>query len=857
MNQVQTSSGAQHGDHRGVVLITGASGFVGTGLIKKLAERYRVVGLDRAGPPDPAAPAEAVDMDVTSDESVLKALEEVKSRFGARIASVIHLAGYFDLSGEENPLYEKVTVEGTRRLLQHLQSLEVEQFVFASSMLVHKATGMGERINEDSPIAASWAYPNSKIRTEEVVRETHGKIPAVLLRIAGVYDDFGHNAFLAQQISRIYEKQLTSHFYPGMLCTAQAFVHLEDLAEAVLDTVERRHDLPDVLPILVGEPEALGYDEIQDTVGCALYGEAWTTLKIPKTLAEVGAWLQDHAAGDDAFIRPWMVEHSNDHYILDVSRAGSVLGWRARRYLGDTLPRIVEALKANPVAWYKDNGLDPAPVAGRGGGEAAPAQAGGAGMAQADTTPGADPMAEMERDERRSRWAHLANVALGLWLAGSGLIYGMAGSAGANIAAVTVERHLPAVAARITALTVSDVASGLAIAMLGLLSLNKRTAWWAQWANVFVGLWLFVAPLIFWAPSAAVYVNDTLVGALVITFAVLVPMMPGMSMAGMMDQSSIPPGWRYSPSTDAQRLPIAAMALIGILISRYLTAYQLGHIDHVWEPFFTGEHGRNATETIITSSVSKAWPIPDAGLGMVAYTLELLMAVMGDRRRWRTMPWMVTFFGILVVPLGVISIYFIIIQPIVIGTWCTLCLLAALAMLVMIPLSLDELVAMGQFLVDAVRRGKPLIRTFLQGDAIDNGAIDTSDGLTSPKVLFQEMVRGVTVPWTLAVSVGLGVWLMFTRVTLHAKDAMADSDHLSGALVITIAFIAFAEVARPVRFLNVMLGAWLVASPWLLQGASPQGRWASALVGVALIGLSLRRGRRSGEHYAGWDRYVF
>ena len=70
------------------------------------------------------------------------------------------------------------------------------------------------------------------------------------------------------------------------------------------------------------------------------------------------------------------------------------------------------------------------------------------------------------------------------------------------------------------------------------------------------------------------------------------------------------------------------------------------------------------------------------------------MGAMGTSTRWRTMPWMVTFFFILVVPLGGVSIFFIIIQPLVIGTYCTLCLIAALAMLIMIPLSLDEVVAM-------------------------------------------------------------------------------------------------------------------------------------------------------------------
>jgi uncharacterized membrane protein len=180
-------------------------------------------------------------------------------------------------------------------------------------------------------------------------------------------------------------------------------------------------------------------------------------------------------------------------------------------------------------------------------------------------------------------------------------------------------------------------------------------------------------------------------------------MMPGMSREGMMDQSTVPPGWTYSPSSWLQRLPIIALGFFGFLIARYLAAYQLGQVGAVWEPFFSGV-GRNGTEFIITSAVSRSWPIPDAGLGAAAYLIEALMGAMGTATRWRTMPWMVAFFFVLVVvPLGGVSIFFIIIQPIVIGTYCTLCLLAALAMLVMIPLTLDEVVAMGQYMQRSVR----------------------------------------------------------------------------------------------------------------------------------------------------------
>jgi len=87
--------------------------------------------------------------------------------------------------------------------------------------------------------------------------------------------------------------------------------------------------------------------------------------------------------------------------------------------------------------------------------------------------------------------------------------------------------------------------------------------------------------------------------------------------------------------------------------------------------------------------------------------IEFLMGFMGDKARWRTMPWMVMFFGILVVPLGVVGITLIVPQPIAVGAWCAPCLIAAAAMLVMIALTLDEVAAMLQFLVQARRADDP------------------------------------------------------------------------------------------------------------------------------------------------------
>ncbi|WP_330970198.1 NAD-dependent epimerase/dehydratase family protein, partial [Lysobacter sp. A3-1-A15] len=192
-----------------VVLVTGSSGFIGSAVVQKLAGEFDVVGMDRDASPRACAAAEHIGIDLTSADSIAAAMERVRFAHGGTIASVIHLASYFDLTGEPDPKYEQVTVEGTRRLIEALDGFEVEQFVFVSTMLVHAPTQPGQPIDEQSPLdERALPYRQSKIRTEQMLLERHGSIPVVLLRPAGVYDDGGHSAFLAQQIARIFERQL-------------------------------------------------------------------------------------------------------------------------------------------------------------------------------------------------------------------------------------------------------------------------------------------------------------------------------------------------------------------------------------------------------------------------------------------------------------------------------------------------------------------------------------------------------------------------------------------------------------------------------------------------------------------------
>jgi nucleoside-diphosphate-sugar epimerase len=365
--------------------------------MKRLRERFdNVVGFDESAPAPPPPDCVRIAVDIASDDSVREGLRMLREHHGSKIASVVHLAAYYDFLGEPNPKYDSVTVEGTRRLLRGLRAgFEVEQFVFSSTMLVHAPVEPGQLINENSPLGPTWAYPESKLRTEELIRAERGPIPSVLLRLAGVYDDCCHSPPLANQMQRIYERQLASHLYSGETSRGQAFVHLDDVVDAILRTVDRRTQLPAESVILIGEPHTMTYDELQHHFQCLIHGDSWETYNVPKNIAKAGAWVEDHIPGQNPFIKPWMIDRANDHYALDIARAGSLLDWVPTRSLNETLPKMVQALMADPPGWYREQKLEPIPpdaTAAQTAASKANLQAHAhAPLDQASDTPGAHP----------------------------------------------------------------------------------------------------------------------------------------------------------------------------------------------------------------------------------------------------------------------------------------------------------------------------------------------------------------------------------------------------------------------------------------------------------------------------------
>lgn len=342
-----------------VIIITGCSGRIGFKLAERFAQNYQVVGFD-VFLTGHLPGVEFINVDIGSDESVAEGMDYVRKKYGNKIVSFVHLAAYYSFSEGGWGQYQRITVDGSRRLLDSLKNFECDQFIFSSTMLVHAPCKPGEKITEDSPVVPNWNYPKSKVLVESLMHEASSttNISTVSLRIAGVYDDRCHSIPLSNQIQRIYENQLEGHVFAGDLSHGASFVHMDDVIDSIALCVEKRKQLPKELTLLIGEEETLSYDQLQREFSKLIYGKEWTTIALPKPLAKVGAMVKQYIPFiKKTFIQPWMIDIADDHYEISVARARKMLGWSPKKHVKDYLPLWIEELKKEPLAWYHENKL--------------------------------------------------------------------------------------------------------------------------------------------------------------------------------------------------------------------------------------------------------------------------------------------------------------------------------------------------------------------------------------------------------------------------------------------------------------------------------------------------------------------
>lgn len=227
------------------VLVTGAFGFIGTAVGRRLAlaghDVVAVTSRPLGAAPAPPFPCQVVRADLRDERSVRATLAD------AGPDAVCHLAGLGKVreSFEHPEEYHTVNAGGTKTLVNALTATATgRRFVFASSVGVY---GVPERqpVAEDAPLLPTSPYGESKVAAEQAIETAalDGAIGAVRLRI---FNAAGAVAGVADtDLSRVIPKALavaaglaTHVEVNGDGSAVRDFVHVDDVASAFLLALE-------------------------------------------------------------------------------------------------------------------------------------------------------------------------------------------------------------------------------------------------------------------------------------------------------------------------------------------------------------------------------------------------------------------------------------------------------------------------------------------------------------------------------------------------------------------------------------------------------------------------------------------
>ncbi len=200
------------------VVVTGAAGFLGSATVVDLAADHRVIAIDRRAPSEPllrATPGvEWQCFDIADAARVDACLRRARARHGG-IDVVVHYAAFYHFGSDWLPEYDRTNLGGTGNILEAATDHGVGRLIFASSVAATLPPPPGQRLNERSPADGTIPYARSKAIGESMVAGHAPRLPAVVLRIGGVFSDWCELAPLHSLIQMWSRRGPARRFVPG------------------------------------------------------------------------------------------------------------------------------------------------------------------------------------------------------------------------------------------------------------------------------------------------------------------------------------------------------------------------------------------------------------------------------------------------------------------------------------------------------------------------------------------------------------------------------------------------------------------------------------------------------------------
>jgi len=324
----------------GKTLVTGASGFTGKGVCRRLVQQgEQVVAFTR--PTSNIGELQAIGVECRKID--IKSRSVVKDNF-SDISKVYHIAAAYRTEHSDKEEFRQVNVEATRNLLEAAKLSNVKRFIHCSTVGVQ-----GEI--DDPPASEEYRYKPgdhyqaSKLEGEILAREYFSNgLPGVVVRPVGIYGP-GDTRFL--KLFRPINKGFFVMIGSGNVLYHMTYI--TDLVEGILLCGTKEEALGEVFTIAGGE-----YTTIRDLVN--LIADVlnkprpkWRIPFLPVYAASVACDKACRFLGLPPPLYPRRVEFFHQDRAFSIDKARRLLGYTPTVGLREGL--------AATAAWYKENGM--------------------------------------------------------------------------------------------------------------------------------------------------------------------------------------------------------------------------------------------------------------------------------------------------------------------------------------------------------------------------------------------------------------------------------------------------------------------------------------------------------------------
>ena len=325
-----------------MILVTGASGFVGSAVARNLvAAGHKVRALVRPTSPRgnlEALPLDIVEGDLRDRASIERAMRDVRALF--------HVAADYRLWARHPDDIVRTNVEGTRAVMAAALHAGVERIVYTSSVATLTPRPDGAPSDETCPLspeAAVGAYKYSKVVAERLVERMIAEqgLPAVIVNPS---TPIGPGDIRPTPTGRIIVEAASGRM-PAYVDTGLNLVHVDDVAAG--HVLAWRNGRIGERYILGGQNVLLG-DMLREIV--RQVGRVPPRLRLPRRLIFPIAYAAEavaHFTGREPFVTTTGLRLAKDRMFFSSAKAERDLGYRARPY---------QEAVAEAIAWFRENG---------------------------------------------------------------------------------------------------------------------------------------------------------------------------------------------------------------------------------------------------------------------------------------------------------------------------------------------------------------------------------------------------------------------------------------------------------------------------------------------------------------------